>query len=195
MKMRKSSLRNEKGFTLIEMAIVLVIIGLILGSVIKGKDIINSAKQKKFYSNFIKTWELAIASYYDRTGNLLGDSTDNGGTLGTKDGAFDRTYTTGFTNLNARIKAVGLELPTSNTSNNYQYTYSGVYSGARTISMELYYLPSGTDGVSKNTLYMATMPTDLAIALDTIIDGQADPRTGAFNRIPTLPIQLGQTPA
>ncbi len=31
---------NNKGFTLIEMAIVLVIIGLILGAVTKGKDMI-----------------------------------------------------------------------------------------------------------------------------------------------------------
>ena len=89
MKMRKSSLRNEKGFTLIEMAIVLVIIGLILGAVIKGKDVINSAKQKNFYASFVKSWELAIASYYDRTGNLLGDGLINGGTAATANGVFD----------------------------------------------------------------------------------------------------------
>jgi len=34
------SYRNEKGFTLIEMAIVLVIIGIIIGAVLKGQDMV-----------------------------------------------------------------------------------------------------------------------------------------------------------
>ena len=35
--------RNQSGFTLIEIAIVLVIIGLLLGGVLKGQELINSA--------------------------------------------------------------------------------------------------------------------------------------------------------
>ncbi len=38
--------RNQSGFTLIEIAIVLVIIGLLLGGVLKGQELINSAKVK-----------------------------------------------------------------------------------------------------------------------------------------------------
>lgn len=187
MEMRKSSLRNEKGFTLIEMAIVLVIIGLILGAVIKGKDVINSAKQKKFYSNFIKTWELATASYYDRTGNLLGDGANNGGP-GTTNGLFDGIDSNAeFTKVSDRLKAVGLEVPTSNTANNYQYTYSGVYSGARTIALQLITRASATDGVTRNAFYFTNMPTDLAIALDTVTDGEANPRTGNFRSFPDNP--------
>ena len=45
-----SVLKNNKGFTLIEMAIVLIIIGIIIGAVVKGKDIIKSGEQKKLYS-------------------------------------------------------------------------------------------------------------------------------------------------
>jgi len=41
--------RNQSGFTLIEIAIVLVIIGLLLGGVMKGQELINSAK--------VKTWQ------------------------------------------------------------------------------------------------------------------------------------------
>ena len=187
MKMRKSCLRNEKGFTLIEMAIVLVIIGLILGAVIKGKDVMNSAKQKKFYTNFVKTWELAATSYYDRTGNLLGDGAVNGG-AGTANGLFDGINTaTEFTNVSNRLKAVGLEVPTSNTGNNYQYSYSGVYSGSQTVALQLITRASVTDGGTKNTLYFTNMPTDLAMALDTIIDGQAGPSIGAFRSYPDNP--------
>ncbi len=46
----KFVLKNDKGFTLIEMAIVLIIIGIIIGAIVKGKDIIRSGEQKKIYS-------------------------------------------------------------------------------------------------------------------------------------------------
>ncbi len=35
---------KQKGFTLIEIAIVLVIIGLLLGGVLKGQELINTAR-------------------------------------------------------------------------------------------------------------------------------------------------------
>jgi prepilin-type N-terminal cleavage/methylation domain-containing protein len=38
--------RSQSGFTLIEIAIVLVIIGLLLGGVLKGQELINQAKIK-----------------------------------------------------------------------------------------------------------------------------------------------------
>jgi prepilin-type N-terminal cleavage/methylation domain-containing protein len=37
---------RQAGFTLVEIAIVLVIIGLLLGGVLKGQELINSAKVK-----------------------------------------------------------------------------------------------------------------------------------------------------
>lgn len=184
--MKTKILRNDKGFTLIEMAIVLVIIGLILGAVIKGKDVLNSAKQKKFYSNFIKNWELTVTSYYDRTGNVLGDGTVNGGSAATRDGLFDLNDSAAeFTAINNRIEAVGLSLPTSNTDNNYQYSYSGVYSGAITMSMQIRTLASAADGIAaKNVFYISNMPTDLAIAIDTVVDGQNDTTAGNFRYYP-----------
>ena len=46
---RLNSLR-QKGFTLVEIAIVLVIIGLLLGGVMKGQALINSAKTRSLAS-------------------------------------------------------------------------------------------------------------------------------------------------
>jgi len=184
---KPSVLGNNKGFTLIELAIVLVIIGLILGSVLKGKDLINSAKQKNFYSSFLKTWQLSVASYYDRTGYLLGDGTLNGGTAATPNGNFDNISGGTFgaaDGIDATLKKVGLEVPTTNTANSGTYSFKGAYSGSRTITMYLYYLTSHTDGNADNRLYLTNMPTDLAIALDKIIDGQMDSTAGSFRQYP-----------
>ena len=44
--------RQQSGFTLVEIAIVLVIIGLLLGGILKGQELINSAKAKSFAQDF-----------------------------------------------------------------------------------------------------------------------------------------------
>ncbi len=44
---------QQSGFTLVEIAIVLVIIGLLLGGILKGQELINSAKVKNL-ANDIK---------------------------------------------------------------------------------------------------------------------------------------------
>jgi prepilin-type N-terminal cleavage/methylation domain-containing protein len=63
---------NQSGFTLVEIAIVLVIIGLLLGGVLKGQELINSAKVKNFINDF-KTAPLFIYGYQDKFRALPGD--------------------------------------------------------------------------------------------------------------------------
>ena len=176
---------RNKGFTLIEMAIVLVIIGLIIGAVVKGKDLVQSGKQKKFYTNCLKSWEIAVLNYYDRTGNVLGDGTINGGTVDPKNGNFDNVSGANFgaaNGIDATLEKVGLTVPTSNTNVSGQFTFKGQASGTQTITLWLYYLLSHTDARSSNALYLTNIPTDLAIALDTLVDGSVDARAGTFRR-------------
>ncbi len=75
---REEILNKEKGFTLIELAIVLVIIGLILGAVLKGQDLIQNARMKKFIVDAGKKFEVAAWTVYDRTGKFPGDADGNG---------------------------------------------------------------------------------------------------------------------
>ncbi|MDB5800394.1 MAG: hypothetical protein JWL63_1333 [Rhodocyclales bacterium] len=63
---------QQSGFTLVEIAIVLVIIGLLLGGVLKGQELINSAKSKAVISDFRNTATM-IAAYQDRFRTLPGD--------------------------------------------------------------------------------------------------------------------------
>ncbi len=64
--------RNQSGFTLIEIAIVLVIIGLLLGGVMKGQELINSAKVKNLATDF-KNIPVYIYGYQDKFRALPGD--------------------------------------------------------------------------------------------------------------------------
>ena len=66
-------LRDAKGFTLIELAIVLVIIGIILGAVLKGQDLIEGAKAKRVIA-FASKWEAPIWTFYDKKGYFPGDT-------------------------------------------------------------------------------------------------------------------------
>lgn len=65
-------LRRQSGFTLVEIAIVLVIIGLLLGGVLKGQELINSAKVKNFANDF-RNIPLYIYGYQDKYKAIPGD--------------------------------------------------------------------------------------------------------------------------
>jgi len=64
--------RSQSGFTLIEIAIVLVIIGLLLGGVLKGQELINSAKVKNLAADF-RNIPVFIYGYQDKFKALPGD--------------------------------------------------------------------------------------------------------------------------
>jgi len=64
--------RKQKGFTLVEIAIVLVIIGLLLAGVMKGQELINSAKVKNMINDF-RTVSAIVSGYQDRFRVLPGD--------------------------------------------------------------------------------------------------------------------------
>jgi len=64
---------RQQGFTLVEMAIVLAIIGLILGAVMIGKDVQRNAEYSKVANKFLYQWKMAYDQYYQRTGVVVGD--------------------------------------------------------------------------------------------------------------------------
>ena len=65
---------SQRGFTLVEMAIVLVIIGLILGAITIGKDVERNAEYTKVKQKFVDQWVLAYNAHTQRTGVVPGDN-------------------------------------------------------------------------------------------------------------------------
>jgi prepilin-type N-terminal cleavage/methylation domain-containing protein len=62
----------QAGFTLVEIAIVLVIIGLLLGGVLKGQELIESGRVKSATATF-NAVTAGVAGYRDRYRNVPGD--------------------------------------------------------------------------------------------------------------------------
>ena len=162
------SLFDNKGFTLIEMAIVLIIIGIIIGAIVKGKDIVKSAEQKKLYTKFVNAWSLSFNNYYDRTGWILSD-TDDPNNAGVRDG--NCTVAT-VANLNSQLTVVGLELPPVGATNTTDRSYKDSNGVLHTLLLVFDYdvnvgnfiRITGTGGI----------PNDLGMALDRMVDGSMD---------------------
>ena len=92
--------RRQSGFTLIEIAIVLVIIGLLLGGILKGQELITQGRIRNV-SNDFQSVTAAINLYQDRYRALPGDDagaetrwTSAITAKGDGDGVFDGAYNT-----------------------------------------------------------------------------------------------------
>ncbi len=188
---RLKRLKENKGFTMIEMAIVLIIIGIIIGAVVKGKDIIRSGEQKKIYTKFINAWQTAYLSFYDRTGKVLGDTYHTANTAVGQDGRADTsggdgTYTAGTdeaelcTSTNAAwygLTQAGITCPTTNIDNN-SYSYNYIDSAGNRQTMTISFLFDAASNY--NYMSITGITTGFAIAMDALIDGSADGTSGDF---------------
>ncbi len=84
---------QQSGFTLVEIAIVLVIIGLILGGVLKGQVLIDNAKYKNFVKE-IQSYRAGVFTFQDTYRGFPGDllnvsALDSAAVPGNGDGVVD----------------------------------------------------------------------------------------------------------
>src|SRR5262245_31890500 len=129
-------MRKQAGFTLIEIAIVLVIIGLLLGGVLKGQELIQSARVRNIvsqqdgikaaYFGFLDRYRALPGDYKDAVATIAGAAGDGNGNgriedpaSGTKEfiAAWDHLSHSGFINGSYIYK--GTEDDTTTPNNPY----------------------------------------------------------------------------
>lgn len=71
----RSTDHNIQGFTLLELSIVLIIIALVMGGVISGRNLLEAAEKRSIYTS-AQTYISATVNFVDKYGSLPGDMYD-----------------------------------------------------------------------------------------------------------------------
>ncbi|MCF6253206.1 MAG: prepilin-type N-terminal cleavage/methylation domain-containing protein [Thiomicrorhabdus sp.] len=119
---------NQKGFSLVEISIVLVIIGLLLGGALKGQELIENAKITKLYKDFqgIKT---AFYAYKDAYGVYPGNYSEVTRRVTSEDQFWDDLKASGFISSKKNPYSKDYKIPPappvfSISGENFSATYS-----------------------------------------------------------------------
>ena len=174
-------MRRQSGFTLIEIAIVLVIIGLLLGGVLKGQELITSARVRNLisqqdgvkaaYFGFLDRFRALPGDYNQATTNITGatvngnnngqiQSTGGGGAIDEHVAVWEHLSKAGFI-TGSYTYAAGAETTASAPTNPYarylRLIYDNVYG-------------TGTPTTRHNLKTGNQIPSDILAEVDRKID-------------------------
>lgn len=177
--------RNEGGFTLVELAIVLVIIGIILGSVLKGQDLVNNAKAKRVVSDSQAMSALAY-TFFDRYGRFPGDCNRSGVINYAVTGA-ETPATFGAAIPPAGFCAGAGAVATDQWSDliaaQLQPAAAGQTLALNTFNDAKFYAQITIAGRPYNAIFMMQIPCYAAKMLDVNLDGAEDAGLGVIRQL------------
>lgn len=182
-------LKKSKGFTLVEMSIVLVVIGIILGAVSIGKDLQRNAVYQKVSQSFVQGWALAYQNYFDRVNLVIADN-PLAPTLQVNSNAGEVCGTA----LQGVMDAAGVQMPSGRAEGSEDaYVYLDTNGNPQQVSVCFDNVPWSVDGLvttppsymlrDKNVMVIKGITPDLARLLDNSVDGVGDARFGFFREM------------
>jgi prepilin-type N-terminal cleavage/methylation domain-containing protein len=174
---------TESGFTLVEIAIVLVIIGLLLGGILKGQEMITQAKIKNIINDFNGV-TAAVNSYQDRYRAMPGDDlTAATRWAGAVSGNGDGIIGVAPGPTSCKYNAVMVAAPTTTMECNLFWWHlrlagfvpgavSGIGSGIQPPNAVngIIGVQQGGLGFTSNIVCSSNMPDKIAISVDTQMD-------------------------
>jgi len=166
-----------------------VIIGIILGAVLKGQEIIDTAKVKRIQNDF-KGLEAMMWTYFDRKRHFPGDCNQNG--LIEFDAPNDTTGVTPSNNIDPTFDYCATTASSENEVNrafsDLRVTQIAPYAQpntilARHINNGYFNIGYTTVGVANyNAIFIYGIPAWMAKMIDVSIDGVEDGTTGRIRR-------------
>lgn len=176
---------RQRGFTLLEMSLALIVVALIIGAVTLGSNLQRNTTYQHMATSFVRGWQLAYLSHVDRVGVAPGDSqtTPTGKVNGANDNA--------LCNLTLRnaMYAAGVTMPPGR-SEGFETHYGYLDSNGNPQDVSVCFLntewsvPGSSAGnyvvQRKNVMVLSGLTPDLARMLDNLVDGNADARFGSF---------------
>ncbi len=176
--------KRQSGFTLVEIAIVLVIIGLLLGGILKGQEMIVQAKIKNTISDYNGVLA-AYNGYIDRYRALPGDDAQaatrwTGGVAGSGNGVIQGAYESQTADVESRlfwqhlrlagfIPGQGQQQPT-NAHNGILGVQTGDAAGGVTLIAAAAPPDPAVPGIGGVMICASQVPDKVAIAVDNQTD-------------------------
>jgi len=178
------------GFTILELAVVLVIIAVIMGAVSAGGDLKRQADGQKIFLDFITAWNRTFVSYMTRHGGIPpGDNAENPSyrILGGPNQLLCNRV--GNFQLSNFMLASGIQLPNGRSEQQPDhYVYLDKNGAPHDLQVCFMTVNWSVPGLAvniynvrmQNVMVVSGMSPELAQLIDTMTDGRVDARFGRF---------------
>lgn len=185
--------RSCTGFTMVELSVVLVIIGVILGAVSLGGDVLRSAQGQRIYSEFVSGWANSYSSYTNLKHIVPGDDPLNPTyVIKSPSGGKILCNDAGALDLTNAFFTQGITVPAGWTPGQedrfvYQDSNGSPHELRVCLLTTFWAVPGLESGLyvqeKKHVMQLTGLTVELAMQLDTLIDGRQDQRFGRFRSI------------